>query len=103
MHTSIYTIMASKPHNKHYLLKYLNFIVLCSKSQANSTTEDHHIIPKSKQLFPEYKSFKLYPWNKVKLMSYLNNGNPIYLDNPPKQSSRLAYVGWYAVKEIASY
>jgi hypothetical protein len=29
--------------------------------------ETHHICPKANDLFPEYKSFKLYKWNKIKL------------------------------------
>ena len=29
--------------------------------------EKHHICPKSKDLFPEYKSFKSFPWNCIPL------------------------------------
>lgn len=65
----IYAILSSKPHNKHYLDRYFNFIL--AYGQANSSlpydvyTEKHHICPKAKDLFPEYKSFRECPWNKV--------------------------------------
>lgn len=64
---NIYTILASKPHNKHHLDRYFNFILACG--QANSSlpvgtyTEKHHICPKAKDLFPEHKSFLKNPWN----------------------------------------
>lgn len=69
----VLNILNSKPNNYHYLLKYFNFINNCI--QKNSTlsdqeliyTENHHILPKSKDMFPEYASFKEYPWNKAKL------------------------------------
>lgn len=69
----ILSILNSKPNNYHYLLKYYNFINKCI--EINSTknleeliyVENHHILPKSKDMFPEYKSFKNYPWNKATL------------------------------------
>jgi hypothetical protein len=65
---SIYGILASKPHNPHYLRRYLKFILSClSKDESTGFVEDHHICPKSKDLFPEYKSFKKHPWNKATL------------------------------------
>ena len=64
MHNTIYTILSSKPHNPHYLKRYIKFIESC---KLNTTGELHHIAPKSKQLFPEFKSFKLHQWNKIKL------------------------------------
>jgi hypothetical protein len=62
-------ILASKPHNPHYLKKYISFINNCIKYNApNETyTENHHICPKSKDMFPEYKCLKTNPWNKATL------------------------------------
>jgi hypothetical protein len=67
----IYSILSSKPHNPHYLNRYYKYIQYCTLININISkeiyTENHHICPKSKQLFPEYKSFSLYNWNRVKL------------------------------------
>jgi hypothetical protein len=59
---SIYDILVKKPHNKHYLNRYIKFIE--SRKQA-FIGEKHHICPKASDLFPEYKSFKKNPWNKI--------------------------------------
>lgn len=68
---SIYSILESKPHNPHFLLRYFKFIFACAeKNKAlnnNVYVERHHICPKSKDLFPEYASFSKYPWNEIKL------------------------------------
>lgn len=60
----IYSILSSKPHNPHYLKRYIKFIEYFSKINYNSG-EEHHICPKSSDLFPEYNSFADYPWNKI--------------------------------------
>jgi hypothetical protein len=59
----ILTILCSKPHNSHYLHRYLKFIHSCSFTN-DEYTENHHICPKSKDLFPEYEKSS---WNIVKL------------------------------------
>ena len=67
----IYAILASKPHNAHYLKRYYNFILCCGEFNktlpAEVYTERHHICPKSEDLFSEYKDFRQFPWNKVVL------------------------------------
>lgn len=64
----IYSILESKPHNKHYLKRYIKFIDHCSElDNSNSMTVGHHICPKAKSLFPEYRDFKKHPWNEVRL------------------------------------
>jgi len=60
-------ILKSKPHNSHYLNRYIKFINQCIVTTHLLETEDHHICPKSSDLFPEFKSFKKYPWNKAAL------------------------------------
>ena len=66
----IYSILSTKPHNPHYLFRYIRFIEGCRKvnSERNSDrTFKHHICPKASDMFPEYKSFNLYPWNRIDL------------------------------------
>ncbi|HET8686335.1 MAG TPA: hypothetical protein VFM18_06685, partial [Methanosarcina sp.] len=67
----IYSILSSKPHNKHYLNRYFNFIQQCCQANSLKTkeelgyTEKHHICPKS--IFPEHKKFRSNKWNKAVL------------------------------------
>lgn len=67
----IYFILTSKPHNSHYLRRYYKFIINCREKNKsldkNTYTEIHHICPKAKDLFPEYKNFKIFKWNEIKL------------------------------------
>jgi hypothetical protein len=61
----IYSILSSKPHNPHYLNRYITFIEQCQQKNIGyeGYTEKHHIYPKAKDMFPEYKDFRLHPWN----------------------------------------
>jgi hypothetical protein len=61
----IYNILASKPHNPHYLNRYIRFVTRCQEKNADyiGYTEKHHICPKASDMFPEYKCFKENPWN----------------------------------------
>lgn len=67
----IYSILASKPHNPHYLKRYIKFIENCEKSNSIKSKEElgktnnHHICPKAQDLFPEYASFKEYSFNSI--------------------------------------
>lgn len=64
----IYSILSSKPHNSHYLNRYLKLIESFKYQQkVKNKTEYHHICPKSKFLFPEYANLKIYPWNGIHL------------------------------------
>ena len=69
----ILSILKTKPNNYHYVLKYFNFINNCIEKNSTLSeqeliyTENHHILPKSKDMFPEYASFKKYPCNRAKL------------------------------------
>lgn len=68
--TDVYDILKSIPHNPHYLIRYFKFINSCrelNSKLSNTVFEKHHICPKAKDMFPEYKSFSAYPWNKVLL------------------------------------
>jgi hypothetical protein len=64
---NIYEILKIKPHNEHYLKRYVSFIKSCQQQNQNKENlyfEKHHICPKSKDMFPEYKNLKKYPWNE---------------------------------------
>jgi hypothetical protein len=65
----IYSILASKPHNPHYLIRYIKFIESCCKKNTDykGIMEKHHICPKAKDMFPEYKCLKSNKWNLAKL------------------------------------
>lgn len=64
----IYEILSSKNHNSHYLKRYIKYINYYSnRNDDEKYLENHHICPKAKDLFPEYKSFKKHSWNLVKL------------------------------------
>lgn len=74
-------ILRSKPHNEKYLNRYIKFINWCAKINEGKIwkitrrnfshigLENHHICPAAKDLFPQYKNFKKYPWNKITLTS----------------------------------
>lgn len=61
----IYEVLRTKPHNERHLARYVKFIQ--SRQLNLGPTERHHICPKAKDLFPEYKSFKDFPWNMIRL------------------------------------
>jgi hypothetical protein len=65
----IYSILASKPHNPHYLKRYITFIEKCQQKNVGykGPVENHHICPKADDMFPEYIDFRLHPWNKAPL------------------------------------
>jgi len=51
--------------NPHFLKRYVRFISQLINLPKEGYTENHHIVPVC--LFPEYKNFKSYPWNKITL------------------------------------
>lgn len=65
------SILKSKPHNKRELERYIKFIDFCETYNKSLDPETkfvkHHICPKDKEMFPEYKCFKTYPWNCIYL------------------------------------
>lgn len=77
---NIYDILKTRNYNPHYLDKYYSFILGCFiKNKTNNITklskynkegiymETHHILPKAKDLFPEYRDLKKNPWNSIDL------------------------------------
>lgn len=67
----IYSTLASKPHNAHYLKRYYKFILACCQVNLSlpegTYAEKHHICPKANDLFPGYKDFRSNKWNKAVL------------------------------------
>lgn len=68
---NIKEILESKPHNKHYLNRYVKYIVACEKinksTDKDTYMENHHICPKANDLFPEYVDLDTHKWNSVNL------------------------------------
>lgn len=71
MNEQIIELLKSKPHNTHYLKRYVKFINSCQIKNLDlpieTYFETHHILPKSKDSFPEYQDLRKYRWNAVKL------------------------------------
>lgn len=57
-------VLKSKPHNPHYLNRYIKFIATRAQITIHET---HHICPKAKDLFPEYADLKSHKWNSIGL------------------------------------
>lgn len=64
---NVQKILESKAHNSHYLNRYVKFILSCQQNISTENIEEHHICPKAKDMFPEYRDGKKFPWNIVKL------------------------------------
>lgn len=64
---NIYDILSTKPHNPHYLKRYVKFIEWCFDNPHDGYTEFHHICPKATDMFPEFVDFSFHAWNAVQL------------------------------------
>lgn len=66
---NINQLLSKFEHNEFYLNRYINFIRSCQLANFGKIlkTEKHHILPKSKYLFPEYADLMLFRWNRVDL------------------------------------
>ena len=66
----IYELALPKTKNLHYLKRYLKFIEQCkiaNEINPPNYVENHHILPKAKDLFPEYANFSKFRWNSARL------------------------------------
>ena len=87
-------ILSSKPHNKHYLIRYIKFLNNYSEQkQIKGKTEIHHICPKSSDLFPEYSSLKINYWNKIHL-TYRQHFIAHYMLSKIYPESKQIYAFW---------
>ena len=95
MKLDLFVILSSKSHDVKYLQTYLKYISRCvriNSSKDIKKLEKHHIIPKEKSLFPEYSSFKKYPWNLILLTEHQHVIAHLILSKVYKQSyQRFAY------------
>lgn len=60
------TLLFSKKGNAHYIKRYLRFI---DTRIQKLNGEKHHILPKAKDMFPEFKDLTKNPWNGIILSS----------------------------------
>lgn len=65
MYTKIYNMLKEKCINDHWAKRYVKFCLACSNNNINSSEilVKHHILPKHKEMFPEYANFKNNMWN----------------------------------------
>jgi hypothetical protein len=93
---NIYSILASKPHNPHYLRRYIKFIEQCQLKNFcyKGYTENHHICPKAKTMFPEYNDFKKHSWNKVVLTARQHFIAHIILTKVYPKSKSVNHAAW---------
>lgn len=67
----ILVILKSKQHNPHYLNRYWKFIKYCRNVNLTKTlaelgyVEEHHICPKAKTMFPEFRDLRKNKWNMI--------------------------------------
>ena len=54
-------------NNSHYLNRYKKFIVSKLNRSTNNIVEKHHILPKAKDMFPQYKNLNKNKWNCIEL------------------------------------
>lgn len=62
MNEAVVNLLKSKPHNIRYLTRYIK---LLNGYLGNKEGEKHHICPKAKDMFPEFKCLTKNPWNKI--------------------------------------
>lgn len=61
MYEFIYTKLKEICINEKYLNRYMKFI----ETYNGSGNIKHHALPQAPDMFPEYKSFKIYSWNCI--------------------------------------
>lgn len=54
--------------NQHYINRYIKFISSRENKKIINETDYHHILPKAKDMFPEFKDLKMFPWNGIHLL-----------------------------------
>ena len=62
-------LLIKKTPVERYLKRYLKYVKLCETQilDYNEKTEMHHILPKAKDMFPEFSNFKKFPENMLKV------------------------------------
>lgn len=89
----IYSILSSKPHNSHYLKKYILFLHNCQiKNCAVKYTIKHHICPR--KMFPMYINFRKHPWNCANLTHRQHFIAHILLWKAFPKNDSMTYAAW---------
>ena len=55
-------------NNQKYVQRYLKYIKYCASKNIGENleyTERHHILPKGKNLYPEFANLRTHPWNSI--------------------------------------
>lgn len=82
---------------KFYINRYVNYLEACEKRNRLKLIgkfEKHHICPKSKTMFPQYKSFKHNPWNKI-ILTLKQHYNAHYLLAKAFGGSMWVTLNWF--------
>lgn len=53
--------------NIHFVHKYIKFIESRPGLRIKGDTHHHHILPKAKDMFPQFQNLKTFPWNGIHL------------------------------------
>lgn len=65
---SIYSeLIISKAINLHYANRYLKFIGCLETMEIKDAVHMHHILPKAKDMFPQFRDLRQHSWNGIKL------------------------------------
>ena len=59
---NIRQFLFSKSNKIHHINRYISFIE-SRKKQGTKQTHNHHILPKAKDMFPEYSNIHIFTWN----------------------------------------
>lgn len=60
-----FSVLTTKPHNPHYVARYMHFIQSRTTQYTKGETQMHHILPKARDFFPEYANLTENSWNCV--------------------------------------
>lgn len=67
MSTTLLYTKTNRQHSTSMIARYLSFISSRANIYIKGATHYHHILPKARDFFPEYKDLSLFPWNGVHL------------------------------------
>lgn len=72
IYDTLVTKVSDHPRSMHNLRRYVKFIYACIKrnSTFDGYTEEHHILPKCSEFWPEYINLVKHKWNKADLTGH---------------------------------
>jgi hypothetical protein len=63
----LYNKVANRDGSRYMVARYLAFVGSRAGNHINRVTHHHHILPKARDFFPEYRDLVANPWNGVHL------------------------------------